>query len=204
MRALSTLTLVLAVAASGCGDSNPAGPDNGGGQNTTTTTTFNMNLSPANERPNPITNAEASASGTATITLRVTRDPNNAMVGATADFSVNMQGFPAGSTITAAHIHPGAATTTGGIVVNTGLSSGEVALTNGAGSFQKPGVQISDLTLAQNMLNVPANFYFNVHSAMNPPGVLRAQLDGSGAPPDPGPKPPNPDDPYAPTPGRAR
>ncbi len=203
MKALSTLTIVLAVAASGCGGSNPAGPDNGGSQNTTTTTTYTMNLSPANERPNPIANAEAGASGSATITLRVTRDPGNAIVSATADFSVNMQGFPAGSTITAAHIHPGVATTTGGIVVDTGLASGEAALSNGAASFQKTGRTVP-ADVAQNILNAPANFYFNVHSAMNPPGVLRAQLDGSGAPADPGPKPPaNPDDPYY-NPARAR
>jgi hypothetical protein len=204
MRAVLIATIAAVGLASACGDSNPTGPDTGGGQNTTTTTTFNMNLSPANERP-AVTNAEASASGTATIVLRVTRDPNNTIVGATADFSVNMQGFPAGSTITMAHIHPGNATTTGTIIVNTGLTSGEVTLTNGAGSFTKNNVTISDLSVAQNILNGPGNFYFNVHSAMNAPGVLRAQLDGSGAPNDPGPKPPaNPDDPYyPPTPGSA-
>jgi hypothetical protein len=58
--------------------------------------------------------------------------------------------------------------------------------------------------IAQGIVNAPGNYYFNVHSAMNPPGVLRSQLDGSGVPEDPTQKPPSPDDPYYPVPGRAR
>ena len=203
MKALSTLTLALGVIAAGCGDSpsNPSDPPPS--NNTTTTTTYSMNLKTSNERPNPVSNAEAGASGTATITLRVTRDPSGGFVSATADFQVSMQGFPAGSTITAAHIHPGDVQSTGGVIVNTGLASGEVTLTNGAGGFQKTGIQVS-ADVAQGIVNTPANYYFNVHSAMNPGGVIRSQIDGSGVPEDPTQKPQNPNDPYYPVPGRAR
>lgn len=204
MKRLTIVTLALALAV-GCESSTPSEPSgNPPPGNTTTTTSYAMDLKPSNERPQPVSNAEASASGAATILLRVTRDSNNAIVGATADFAVSMQGFPAGSTITMAHIHPGDATTTGNIIVNTGLASGEVALSGGAGSFQKTNVNLGN-DLAQAMLNAPGNYYFNVHSAMNPPGVLRAQLDGTGASEDPTEKPdPDPDDPYPPVPTRAR
>ena len=197
MKAFPTLTLALAVAAAGCG-STPSTPDPpGGGSNTTATTTYRLDLRPEYEKPNPVSNAEASGSGAATIALRVTRDPNNAIVGATADFAVNVQGFPDGSTITAAHIHPGDASTTGTIIVDTGLAAGEAALSNGAASFQKTGRVVS-ADLAQGILNAPENYYFNVHSAMNPGGVVRAQLNNTGGAEDPGPKPPDPEDPYYP------
>jgi hypothetical protein len=205
MKHVTILSLAVGLTAAACGGSTPSTPsDNPQPGNTTSTTTYTMSLKPSNERPNPVSNAEASATGNATIVLRVTRDPANAIVGATADFQVTMQGFPAGSTITMAHIHPGGALTTGGILVNTGLTSGEAALSGGAASFQKNGINVA-ADVAQGILNAPGNYYFNVHSAMNPPGVLRAQLDGTGAPEDPTQKPPaNPDDPYYPVPTRAR
>lgn len=205
MKHLTTLTVALAVTAAACGGSTPSDPSGTPTPgNMTSTTTYTMTLKPSNERPSPVTNAEASAGGTATIALHVTRDAASAIVGATADFQVSMQGFPAGSTITMAHIHPGDALATGGILVNTGLTSGEAALSAGSAAFQKNGINVA-ADVAQGILNAPRNYYFNVHSAMNPPGVLRSQLDGSGAPEDPTQKPPaNPDDPYYPTPSRAR
>jgi hypothetical protein len=205
MKHVTTLILALAVITAGCKGSTPSDPSGTPTPgNTTTTTTYTMSLKPSNERPNPVSNAESSASGTATIVLRITRDAANAIVGATADFQVSMQGFPAGSAVTMAHIHPGDALSTGGILVNTGLTSGEAALSGGAAAFQKNGINLA-ADVAQGILNAPGNYYFNVHSAMNPPGVLRSQLDGSGVPEDPTQKPPaNPDDPYYPVPTRAR
>jgi hypothetical protein len=205
MKALSTLTLALSVAATGCGSNSPTPPtSNSSGQNMTTTTTYAIDLKSSNEKPNPVTNSEAPATGTANITLRVTRDPSNAFVSASADFNVTMQGFPAGSIITQSHIHSGDASNSGGIVVNTGLAAGEAPLTNGAGSFQKNNVNVT-ADIAQGILSSPAAYYFNVHSQLNSGGVLRAQMNNTGAPADPGqPKPGDPNDPYYPTPGRAR
>jgi hypothetical protein len=62
-----------------------------------------------------------------------------------------------------------------------------------------------DGAVAQSIVNSPAAFYFNVHSSMNPGGVLRAQMDNTGAAPaEPGePKPGDPNDPYY-IPDRAR
>jgi hypothetical protein len=202
MKAFPILTLALAITAAGCGSDSPTPPttDPPAG-NVTTPTEFRLDLKPSNERP-AITGPEASASGTAVITIRITRDPNNAIVSAVADFNVNVQGFPAGSQVTIAHIHPGDANNTGGILWNTGLVAGEVTLTNGAGSFSKTNVAFpatGDINQAAAIVANPANFYFNVHSAANQPGVLRAQMNNTGAPAAPGqgePKPCDPTDPY--------
>jgi hypothetical protein len=209
MKAISTVIVAfaLAVTAASCGDSTPTPPTTGNpppAQNTTTTTTFNLTLKTGNERPAAVSNAEAGATGAAIVKINITRDPASNIVSATADFDASFGGFPAGSQVNISHIHPGDLNSTGGIVVNTGLVAGEVQLTNGAGSFKKT-VSINDGAVAQSIVNNPAGFYFNVHSTANPSGVLRAQMDNTGVAATPGePKPGDPNDPYYPTPGRAR
>jgi spore coat protein U-like protein len=203
MKALRFVTLALAMMVAGCNDSNPTPPtdNNPPPQNTTTqTTTFNLNLKPGNERPAAVTNSEASATGTAVIKINITRDAAFNIVSANAEFDVQVAGFPAGSAVNIAHIHPGDLNSTGSILVNTGLVAGEVQLSNGAGSFRK--TVSADGSVLQGVVNNPAGFYFNVHSTANPGGVLRAQMDNTGvaASQEPGePKPGNPGDPYYPT-----
>ena len=160
--ALCLLTIVA-----GCDDS-PTNPS-------ANAPTFTMALTTANEVP-PISNAEAGASGNVTIKLNLTRDSANTITAATVDFAVTLSAFPSTTNITIAHIHEAAAGVTGPIVVNTGLTSGEVNLVGGAGSFTKNGVNATDLAAIQRILNNPSAFYFNVHSTLNPGGVIRAQL----------------------------
>ena len=166
---LVALSLV-AVMSTACDDDNGTDPspnDN--------VIRFTAALTAANEVP-PITGAEANASGQAQITLNVTRDGSGNVTAATADFVVTLAGFPAtGSTITAAHIHPGVFGATGGVVVNTGISSATVTLANGAGSFTANG-RDAPADIAQQILNNPSAFYFNVHSGANGTGVIRGQL----------------------------
>jgi hypothetical protein len=141
-------------------------------------------LSAANEVP-AITNADASGAGTATIALTVTKDDSGNITSATMNFQISVTGFPAGTTVTDAHIHNGAAGANAGIYVNTGLTSGEMALTNGSGSITKTGINVpSDRAAA--ILSNPAGHYFNVHTALNPAGAIRGQLSGGGAIVDPG------------------
>jgi hypothetical protein len=166
MKYLRYALILLACASVGC-DDNPNDPSD-------TPVTFTAALSSAQEVP-PIANAEAGASGMATIRLTVTRDSSQTITAATVDFEVTMTGFPAGAAITIAHIHEAPAGQDGGIVVNTGLASGQVTLTNGAGSFTRNGVSAQP-DVAQRILDNPGNFYFNVHSVLNPGGVIRAQL----------------------------
>ena len=165
MKRLGIAATVLAIGlAAGCGSSNnnnnPNGPSN--------ITVFTVNLLPSNEVP-PITNAEQSARGTAVITINSQTN--------TVDFNVSVNSFPAGSALTAAHIHPGAAGVNNGFVVNTGLTAGNApTLNNGAATFSFTGVAPSSPdTIAQILAN-PQNFYFNVHSTQNGGGVMRAQL----------------------------
>jgi hypothetical protein len=160
----AALAIVLALVAAACGSSTTA-------PTTPSNPTFTAQLLPSNETP-PITNAESVASGNVTITFVTTKDATGAVTSAVGTAVVNLQGFPAGSSITVAHIHTGAVGVAGGVLVPFIPSS--VTLTNGAGSF----TQTNNLTgdQATNIMNNPAGFYFNVHTALNPGGVMRGQL----------------------------
>src|SRR5579872_97344 len=161
MIALGAITLAL-VGVAACGSSSnnntPTAPSN--------TVTFNVNLLPSNEVP-PVTNAESVARGTAVITIH--KDTN------AIDFAVTVTNFPAGSSLTAAHIHNGAAGVAAGVFVGTNLSAGNApALVNGSAAFndtESPGADKVSQILAN-----PAGFYFNVHTVMNGGGVMRGQL----------------------------
>jgi hypothetical protein len=171
MTRASLLVVVLASLAVGCGGSDTAP--------TPTPTppprpTFSATLLASNEVP-PISNAESTASGSATITFDVTRDAANAITGGTATVVANLTGFPAGSTITVAHIHTGASGVAGGVLVPLIPAAGSVTLTTGAGSFTQTSPAMDGAT-ATSIVNNAAGFYFNVHTALNPGGVVRGQL----------------------------
>ena len=117
-----------------------------------------------------VTNADAAANGTATIELTVTKDGAGTITSATANFRISVTGFPAGTTVTDAHIHSGPAGSNAGVAVNVGLTSGELAITNGGGSITKNGINVS-ADRAAAILGNPAGHYFNVHTALNPDGA---------------------------------
>jgi hypothetical protein len=167
------LALGLATAAglglAGCDDDSPTSPEN------PNLIVFRVTMNAASEVP-PISNSEQGATGTATITFNVTRDGSNNITGGTADFQFSLASFPAGSTAVAAHIHPGAAGSNGGVLVNTGLSAASpVNMPQGAGAFTATGINVP-VTDINNIVNNPAGFYFNVHTALNPGGAVRGQL----------------------------
>jgi len=178
--ALATLAIAVAVACQKKnGDTNSTGnqtPTTPTPTVTTSTQTFTVPLVSAAEVP-AIANTESTAAGSATIKFNLTKT-DGVLTAATADFTVNLSGFPAGSTVTLAHIHPGVAGNTGTVLVNTGLGSGQVTLSSGAGSFTKTAIPLAP-DVAQSIMNAPAAYYFNVHSSMNPNGVMRGQLDGT-------------------------
>jgi len=167
MKRLSLL-FALGVFVSGCGSSSSTAPT------TPTNPTFVATLSPANEVP-AVTGAEASGSGTATVTMVTTKDSAGNVTAATMTFVVNMTGFPAGTSINAAHIHNAPAGTNSGVVVPSGITPGANVLTNGSGSFTTANLPV-DAALANQILANPAGFYFNIHSALNAGGVARGQL----------------------------
>lgn len=169
MKRLAVLLSVLALAA-GCSKSSTSPSTS-----TPTNPTFTADLRPANEVP-PITNAESGGSGNMTITFIVTRDSSNNITAATANFVGNFQNFPAGTTLTAAHIHPGATGVNGSPLVNLALTQGQVVFANGSGSLTVGPVTMTP-EVAQQILANPAGFYFNIHTALNPGGVARGQLN---------------------------
>jgi len=167
MKRLATLIIGLSVFAAGCSN-NSTGPSQ------TTTSTFTVALTAASETP-PTVNADAGATGTAIIVLTVARDSSGSITSATADFQISVAGFPPGTTVTDAHIHNAPVGVAGGVYVATGLTAGELVLTNGGGSVTKNGVNVP-ADKAAAILSNPAGFYFNVHTALNPNGAIRGQL----------------------------
>jgi hypothetical protein len=160
--------VALAISAIACGSDPPTTPSQPGAP------TFVATLLPANETT-PVSQPEQAGNGNVTITMNVVRDANQAITSATANFVVNLAGFPAGQTVTAAHIHPGAAGVQGPAQISLALASGEVVFASGSGQFTKNNITVS-ATDATNILNNPAGWYFNVHSGASPGGFARGQL----------------------------
>jgi hypothetical protein len=135
--------------------------------NTPTKPTFTATLSAANEVP-PIAGTEAGARGDATITFDT--------AASSVTFVVNLSGFPAGSQINIAHIHEGSSTIAGPVRIGTTLTAAQaIVLTSGSGSFTSTATGV-DQALMQAIMNNPAGYYFNAHSAINTGGVVRGQL----------------------------
>jgi len=166
MKRLIGLIVPLAFVAVGCGSSSTS-PSTAAPSKPT----FTATLLPANEVP-PITNAEASGNGTVTITMDTTTSGGN-ITAANVTFVANLQGFPAGTTVTLGHIHKGAAGVAGGVVISANVTS--TALANGSGSLVLTNSS-PDLAVVQDILNNPSQYYFNLHSTLNPGGFTRGQL----------------------------
>jgi len=170
MRRLTLVVFGLLLTA-GCSSSSSTPSTTQAG---TTTTRFTATLSPSQETP-PITNSESVGSGAATMDFNITRDASGTITTATVNFTATMSGFPASTVVNIAHIHTGAAGVSGGILISTTVNPGEVTLTNGAGTFTRVAVGVKTTDM-QAILDNPAGFYFNVHTAANPGGVMRGQL----------------------------
>ncbi len=136
---------------------------------------FSAQLFPANEVP-PVAGTESTGRGAVQVQLNVTRDASGAISAANATFYFQLTGFPAGTTVQGAHIHPAPAGTNGPVIISTGLTAtNTVTLPSGTGDFTFSNVPV-DPALAQQILNNPAAFYFNVHSPNNSGGFARGQL----------------------------
>lgn len=167
MKHLPILVLAL-VFAVGCDSKSPTSASN------PNVIKFTAALLPGNEVP-AVTNADAGASGTMTLNLNLTKDAAGAITAATGDFTMDLRGFPAGTTLTGAHIHNGSAGTNAGVIISTGLGAGEIVLVNGAQVVTKNGIPVT-AAQAQGMIDNPSGHYFNVHTTINTGGAIRAQL----------------------------
>ena len=162
----------LAILAAACGSSNPQQPSS----TLPTKIVFTAALNPANEVP-PVTNADSSGSGTGTFTLDLTRDSAGTITAAKATFVFSLQNFPAGTQVILAHIHPGGPGQNGSPVVNSGLTAANaIVLANGSVQNQTfSNIDVS-VTQAQQIIDNPNGFYYNVHTTLNSGGAARAQL----------------------------
>jgi hypothetical protein len=171
MNRLALFAIVLTIFAAGCGSTSPTTPSSN-----PNVVKFTAALLPSNEVP-AVNNADQAASGTATITFNVSRDASGNITSATSDFTVQLAGFPSGTTLTGSHIHHAAAGQTAGVLVNTGIATGDVVLATGTGSFTRTGITSGmDPANTLDMINNPANYYFNVHTTINTGGAARGQL----------------------------
>jgi CHRD domain len=127
---------------------------------------FSAQLLASNEVP-PITNADLNAFGSVTVTVDTVTNLYR------FDWSV---GNVASSAIILSHIHEGAAGVNGPVRVDSGISPATpITVVNGGASFSKSGIS-GPADVTQRLLAGPAGFYFNVHSNLNPGGVVRGQL----------------------------
>jgi uncharacterized protein (TIGR03437 family) len=143
----------------------------------TETVYFRAAMSPANEVPA----VNINASGSATIRAHIVRNATGEIVSGSVDFIVSYT-FPGAITFTGLHIHRGAAGENGPVTINTGIggAGGNVEDATGRGTIDRqaqvrPG-DTNGLATLQGMLDNPAGYYVNLHSTVNPGGVIRAQL----------------------------
>jgi hypothetical protein len=161
------LLIAASFAAAACDDNGATSPSS-------IPLVFSTVLSPANEVP-PVGNEEARGTGAAQFTLHVTRDGAGAVTGATLDVYFQASGFPDGTTVVGAHIHPGVAGVNGPVLIGTRLSAAApLVLTGGRGEFTE--TLSVNATNATALINNPAGFYFNIHSPRNTGGFARGQL----------------------------
>jgi hypothetical protein len=153
----------------------PACDDNDTAPSATAPLVFSTQLFPANEVP-PITGTESTGHGAVQVQFNVTRDASGGISSATANFYFQLTGFPAGTAVQGAHIHPAPVGVNGPVIISTGLTAtNTVTLTTGTADFTFSNIPV-DPALAQQILNNPAAYYFNVHSPANPGGFSRGQL----------------------------
>ena len=170
MRRFAIFALALALGAPACDDDSPTGPSNSG------PIVFTAELRASNEVP-AISNAESNGQGSVTITFSVPRDGSGNVTGEGVwNVQARISGLTNDSAIRAAHIHNGAAGVNAGVFVDTRLTpANQIPTPGGAATINFEGVQITQ-TQAQAVLNNPAGHYFNMHSPLNPGGVIRGQL----------------------------
>lgn len=143
---------------------------------TAETIPFRAVLSPQNEVPA----VNIAATGAATVWLHVVRDAQGRVVSASTDFDVSYR-FPSQVSFTGLHIHSGPAGENGPVTIDSGISAASPVMSvDGPGVVRRQGFTAPDnaagLATVNGMLSNPAGFYVNLHTSVNPGGVIRGQL----------------------------
>ncbi|MGC4053888.1 MAG: CHRD domain-containing protein [Paludibaculum sp.] len=135
---------------------------------------YRVNLSSSNEVP-AITGDPSTA--VATLLVHVTRDASGQIVSGAVDFK-SVYKLAGTSNITAMHIHRGAATANGPVVIDSTLSAPVADATTGTLALQGPVLasNANALTALRDLVTDPTGFYLNMHTTRNPGGEMRGQL----------------------------
>jgi hypothetical protein len=145
-------------------------------QTTASTATFAVRLLPANEVP-PVTNGDAGITGDVIVIVTVNKDAGGTIQSASAEFDYTLSNVPATDVIILSHIHNAAAGVNGPVRIDSGITpSTGLTPNNGTVTFSKSGLTAAP-SVAADLLANPANYYFNVHSNVNPGGAARGQLE---------------------------
>lgn len=163
------LLSVCVLGVAGCDEDSAPAPSN-------QPLVFTATLSAANEVP-AVSNAESGATGTATVTMTPTRDTAGAITAGTFQVQFQVNGLTTSSNLILAHIHRGAAGSNGGVVLDSQLTAAtSIPTPAGSGAFERSGLTPTTAAVASEIAANPSAFYFNVHSTLNPGGVVRGQL----------------------------
>lgn len=142
-------------------------------QVTTETIPFRVSASSMNEVP---ALAAPNSAGNATVLMHLSRNAAGEVVGGAVDFIVRYRLGQEG-TVTAMHIHRGAAGVNGPVVIDSGLP-GRIENTT-SGEIKTQGVLVRSTAttdLIKEILANPAGFYVNLHTLRAPGGEIRGQL----------------------------
>src|SRR2546425_1856863 len=124
------------------------------------------------------------AEGAALVEVQVNRDPQTgAITSGTVIFDVDYR-FPSPVTITGLHIHNGAAGVNAPVVIDTGTNSTSTAVTNATRGniFRVVEINSSNATgiaALNGLFADPTQYYINMHTTVNPGGVIRGQLSNN-------------------------
>ena len=137
------------------------------------TMNYQAQLTPSLENPS----ATADASGNASIAIHVRRDDEGKALAAYVDFNIHYElGQP--QTLLAMHIHKALPGVNGPVVISGNLGTSISADVGPGRIFRQTVVDTeSGLAVVEDILKNPGNYYFNMHSAANPGGIVRVQLE---------------------------
>ncbi|MBC7924825.1 MAG: CHRD domain-containing protein, partial [Bryobacteraceae bacterium] len=143
---------------------------------TSETIPFRAVLLPQNEVPA----VNIAASGNATIWLHVVRDAQGRVVSASTDFDTTYR-FPSDFQFTGMHIHRGRAGENGPVTIDSGIRAAEPVASTATQRLRYQGFTAPDnaagLDTVNGLLSDPSGFYVNLHTTVNPGGVIRGQLE---------------------------
>ena len=171
MRRFALFALALALGAPACDDDNPIGPSNSG-----THRVHRRTEGLERESANQQRRVEWAGNRHDYVQRPARRVSGNVTDEGAWNVQAVVSGLTNDSFIRVAHIHNGPVGVNAGVFVDTCLTpANQIPLPGGAGTINFEGVQITQAQ-AQAVLNNPAGHYFNMHSPLNPGGVVRGQL----------------------------